>query len=159
VKCAERAKEAGFDGVEIIGSAGYLISQFLSPLRNKRSDEYGGNFDNRVRFVREIIEQMRSRLGTDYPITIRMAGNDFVSGSNTDMETSAFAKVYEKAGIDAINVTGGWHESRVPQITMALPRGGFAYLAQSIKEKGNYSAFPNIIKGHTKEEAENNLQN
>ncbi|PKM76455.1 MAG: NADH:flavin oxidoreductase [Firmicutes bacterium HGW-Firmicutes-15] len=135
--CAERAKEAGFDGVEIIGSAGYLITQFLSPLRNKRTDEYGGSFDNRVRFVKEIIEQMRLRLGPDYPITIRMAGNDFVPGSNTDMETPAFARVYEKAGIDAINVTGGWHESRVPQVTMDLPRGGFAYLAQSIKEAVN----------------------
>lgn len=111
-----------------------LFSQFLSPLRNKRTDEYGGSFDNRVRFVKEIIEQMRQRLGPDYPLTIRMAGNDFVLGSNTNMETPAFAKIYEKAGIDAINVTGGWHESRVPQITMDVPLGGFAYLAQSIKE-------------------------
>ncbi len=137
LRCSERAQEAGFDGVEIIGSAGYLVSQFLSPLRNKRMDEYGGSFDNRVRFVKEIIEQMRQRLGPDYPITIRMAGNDFVPGSNTDMETPAVAQVYEIAGIDAINVTGGWHESRVPQITMDLPRGGFTYLAQSIKEVVN----------------------
>jgi len=137
LRCAERAKEAGFDGVEIIGSAGYLISQFLSPLRNHRTDEYGGSFDNRVRFAKELIQQLRRRLGSNYPITIRMAGNDFVPGSNTDMETPAFAQVYEKAGIDAINVTGGWHESRVPQITMKLPRGGYTYLAQSIKRVVN----------------------
>lgn len=135
--CAERARLAGFDGIEIIASAGYLIPQFLSPLRNKRTDDYGGSFDNRVRFAREIIEQMRHRLGKDYPITIRMAGNDFVPGSTTDLETPAYAKVYEKAGVDAVNVTGGWHESRVPQITMAVPRGGFSYLAQSIKEAVN----------------------
>ncbi|KUG03440.1 2,4-dienoyl-coa reductase [hydrocarbon metagenome] len=134
LRCAERAKEAGFDGVEIIASAGYLISQFLSPLRNKRTDEYGGSVDNRVRFVKEIIEQMRQNLGSNYPITIRMSGNDFVTGSNTGIDTPAFAEVYDRAGIDAINVTGGWHESRVPQITMDLPRGGFTYLAQSIKE-------------------------
>lgn len=133
VNCAERAKQAGFDGVEIIASAGYLLCQFLSPLRNLRTDEYGGSFDNRVRFVREIIEQMRIRLGADYPITIRIAGNDFVPGSNTDLETPEIAKVYEKAGVDAINVTGGWHEARVPQMTMSVPQGAFAYLAKNIK--------------------------
>lgn len=133
IASAERAKKAGFDGVEIIASAGYLICQFLSPLTNKRTDEYGGSFENRVRFIREIIEQMRQRLGSDYPITIRMAGNDFVPGSNTDLETPDFAKVYEKAGVDAINVTGGWHESKVPQLTMEVPRGAFTYLAQNIK--------------------------
>ncbi len=133
ISCAERVKQAGFDGVEIIASAGYLICQFLSPLKNQRTDKYGGSFDNRVRFVREIIEQMRQRLGPDYPITIRMAGNDFVPGSNTDLETPDFAKVYETAGVDAINVTGGWHESRIPQLTADLPRGAFSYLAQNIK--------------------------
>jgi len=133
VRAAERAKEAGFDGVEIIGSAGYLITQFLSPLRNKRTDEYGGSLENRTRFPRQIIEMMRKSLGPDYPITIRMAGNDFVSGSNTDMETPLFARIYEKAGINAINVTGGWHESRVPQLSMELPRGAFTYLSQNIK--------------------------
>ncbi len=133
VTAAERAKTAGFDGVEIIASAGYLITQFLSPLRNQRTDEYGGSFENRIRFVREIIEQMRMRLGNDFPITIRMAGNDFVKGSNTDMETPAFAKIYEQAGVNAISVTGGWHEAKVPQMTMAVPQGAFAYLAQAIK--------------------------
>lgn len=133
VTCAERAQQAGFDGVEIIGSAGYLVSQFLSPLRNRRSDIYGGSFDNRVRFVREIIELMRARLGHNYPVTIRLSGNDFMPGGNTDSETPAIARVLESAGIDAFSVTGGWHESRVPQLTAALPRGGFAYLAQNIK--------------------------
>lgn len=84
IRGAERAKEAGFDGVELIGSAGYLITQFLSPVKNHRTDMYGGSFDNRIRFVRELIEKMRQRLGEEFPITIRMAGNDFVPGSNTD---------------------------------------------------------------------------
>lgn len=134
IRGAERAKEAGFSGVELLGSAGYLISQFLSPLKNKRTDQYGGSFENRMRFVREIIEGMRKRLGPDYPITIRMAGNDFVAGSNTSNEMPLFAKAYQESGIDAINVTGGWHESQVPQLAMELPRGGFAYLAKNIKD-------------------------
>jgi len=130
---AERAKAAGFEGIELIGSAGYLITQFLSPLTNIRTDKYGGSFENRTRFVRELIEKMRKRLGPDFPITIRMAGNDFVPGSNTDLETPLIAKVYEEAGIDAISVTGGWHESHVPQLSRELPRGGFSYLAKAIK--------------------------
>jgi len=134
VKAAARAVEAGFDGVEILGSGGYLITQFLSPLKNNRTDEYGGSFENRVRFPREVIELIRKRVGPGYPLTIRMAGNDFVAGSNTDTETPEFAKVYEKAGIDAINVTGGWHETKVPQLPMELPRSGYSYLALNIKK-------------------------
>ncbi len=133
VKAAERAKEAGFDGVEIICSAGYLITQFLSPLKNIRTDEYGGSFENRTRFPREILLEMRKRLGPDYPISVRMAGNDFVEGSNTDTETPDIAKMYEAVGVNLINVTGGWHESRVPQLPMELPRAIFSYLALNIK--------------------------
>lgn len=133
VAAALRAKRAGFDGVEIIGSAGYLITQFLSPLKNLRTDQYGGSFENRVRFPREIIMMMREALGDGYPLAIRMAGNDFVAGSNTSGETPVIARVYEEAGIDLINVTGGWHESRVPQLPMVVPRGVFSYLAMNIK--------------------------
>jgi 2,4-dienoyl-CoA reductase (NADPH2) len=133
-RAAERAKEADFDGIEILASAGYLITQFLSPRTNTRSDDYGGSFENRVRFPRELIERARKRLGPAYPLTIRMAGNDFVRDSNTDVETPEFAKIYEQAGVDAINVTGGWHESRVPQLPMHLPRAAFAFLALNIKK-------------------------
>jgi len=134
-QAAERAKEAGFDGVEILASAGYLITQFLSPRTNQRTDDYGGSFENRVRFPRELIELVRKRLGSDYPLTIRMAGNDFVRDSNTDADTPEFARVYEQAGADAINVTGGWHESRIPQLPMHLPRSAFAFLALNIKKE------------------------
>jgi len=134
VRSALRAKEAGFDGVEILASAGYLITQFLSKLKNKRTDEYGGSFENRARFARELIVCARSALGDDYPLSIRMAGNDFVPGSNSSAQTSEIAKVYENAGVDAINVTGGWHESKVPQLPMDLPRSAFAYLALNIKK-------------------------
>ncbi|MBF0232830.1 MAG: FAD-dependent oxidoreductase, partial [Desulfamplus sp.] len=130
---ADRAKKAGFEGVEIIASAGYLITQFLSPLTNIRRDEYGGSFENRTRFPRQIIEMIRDKVGTDFPIGVRMAGNDFVPGSTTDTETPEIARVYEKAGADIINVTGGWHESKVPQLPMELPQSGFSYLAMNIK--------------------------
>ena len=133
VSAAVRAKKAGFDGVEIIGSGGYLITQFLSALRNQRTDEYGGSFENRTRFPREIIEMLRARLGGDFPLSIRMAGNDFVEGSNTDRETPDIARVYEAAGVNLINVTGGWHEAHVPQLPMELPRAVFSYLALNIK--------------------------
>ncbi len=132
-EAAKRAKQAGFDGVEIIGSAGYLITQFLSPLKNKRTDEYGGSLENRVRFPCELIGLLRSGLGDNFPLTIRMAGNDFVTGSNTDVEMGAIAQRYQESGIDAISVTGGWHESKVPQLPMELPRAGFGFLALNIK--------------------------
>jgi 2,4-dienoyl-CoA reductase (NADPH2) len=131
---AERAKAAGFDGVEVLASAGYLITQFLSPLKNQRTDEYGGSLENRLRFPTEILGLIREKIGTGYPLTVRMAGNDFVPGSNSDEETPIIAKAYETAGVDMINVTGGWHESRVPQLPMELPRACYAYLALNIKK-------------------------
>ncbi|MCP3900028.1 MAG: NADH:flavin oxidoreductase, partial [Desulfobacteraceae bacterium] len=134
VNAALRAKKAGFEGVEIIGSAGYLITQFLSPLTNIREDEYGGSFENRTRFPKQIIEMIRDKVGLKFPVGVRMAGNDFVPGSTKDTETPKIAQVYEKAGADIINVTGGWHESKVPQLPMELPRSGFSYLAMNIKQ-------------------------
>ncbi|WP_319523813.1 FAD-dependent oxidoreductase [uncultured Desulfosarcina sp.] len=134
---ARRAVAAGFDGVEIIGSAGYLVTQFLSPLKNQRTDQYGGSFENRLRFPVELIGKVRAAVGPDVPLTIRMAGNDFVPGSNTDQETPKIAAAYEAAGVDAINVTGGWHESRVPQLPMELPRTAYAFLARNIKNAVN----------------------
>ena len=131
---ARRAVAAGFDGVEIIGSAGYLVTQFLSPLKNQRTDQYGGSFENRLRFPTELIGKVRDAVGPDVPVTIRMAGNDFVPGSTTDELTPKIAAAYQRAGVDAINVTGGWHESRVPQLPMELPRTAYAFLARNIKD-------------------------
>ena len=129
---ALRAKQAGFDTVEIIASAGYLITQFLSPVKNLRTDEYGGSWENRSRFACEVVAAVRKAVGADYPITMRVAGNDFVKDSNNNEQAVEFCKMMEAAGVDLFNVTGGWHESVVPQITGDLPRGGFAYLAEAI---------------------------
>ncbi len=133
-EAAVRAKKAGFDIVEISASAGYLISQFLSPKTNLRTDEYGGSWENRTRFPLEVVAAVREAVGEDYPICVRIAGNDFVSGSNGNDEAVSFAKLLEKAGVDLINVTGGWHEATIPQLTGDLPRAGFAYLAAAVKD-------------------------
>lgn len=134
VEATRRAKEAGFDAVEVIASAGYLICQFLSPKTNKRDDEYGGSLENRMRFGLETISRVRDAAGPDMGVLVRVAGNDFVPGSHTNTESKIFASAVEKVGADCINVTGGWHESRVPQITMDLPHAGYVYLARGIKD-------------------------
>lgn len=130
---AERAKRAGYDAVEILGSAGYLITQFLSPVTNQRTDEYGGSTENRLRFPLEVIAAVRKAVGPDYPIIMRMSGDDFVPGSNTILNTVSFARAYEQAGADLLSVTGGWHETRVPQLPGEVPHSGLAYLGQEIK--------------------------
>lgn len=127
------AKEAGFDAVEIHGSAGYLISQFLSPLTNLREDMYGGSEENRMRFGVEVVEKIRKAVGPDFPVMIRLAGNEFMEGGNAQKEATLFAEELEKAGVDLFNVTVGWHESRVPQLTTFVPRCCFVYTAQCIK--------------------------
>ena len=133
VAAAQRAKKAGFDGVEIIGSAGYLIAEFLSPYTNKRTDEYGGSWENRSRFLVEIIQGIHEKAGSEYPVIVRLSGNDFVSGGNTNSNAVKLAQWLEQYGADAINVTGGWHESKIPQTTGELPAGGYTYLAAGIK--------------------------
>ena len=130
---AVRAKKAGFDMVEVIGSAGYLICQFLSPKINQRTDKYGGGMENRMRFGLEVLAAVREAVGPDYPVGIRLAGNDFVPGSHTNKESRVFAAAVQE-WVDLINVTGGWHECSVPQLTSDLPRGAFHYLARGIKE-------------------------
>jgi len=131
---AKRTKEAGFDAVEFICSAGYLISQFLSPITNKRKDKYGGDLENRMRFILEIIEKTRDTVGKDFPIMCRISGDELIPGGNTLKEAKVIAQKLEKAGVKAFNVTAGWHESMVPMITMNVPRGGYVYLAEGVKE-------------------------
>ncbi|KKK45878.1 hypothetical protein LCGC14_0875920 [marine sediment metagenome] len=138
---AERARKAGFDGVELLGSAGYLINQFLSPNTNKRTDEYGGSLENRLRYPLELIKLVKDRVGKDITVGMRVAGDDFVPGSNTYKESAVFAKHYDDAGIDYINVTGGWHETRIPQLPMMVPPAAYVYLADNIKENLNAPVF------------------
>ncbi len=131
---ARRAKQAGYDAVEVLAGTGYLISEFFSPLTNLRTDAYGGSPVNRMRFGVEVIEAVRRAVGADYPILVRMNGNDFMPGGNGRTDLQAFAQALVAAGADALNINVGWHEARVPQIVTAVPRGVYAYLARGIKE-------------------------
>lgn len=136
-QAAVRAKNAGFDSVEIIGSAGYLIAEFLSPYTNLRTDQYGGGLENRSRFLVEIIQAIHKATGSNYPVIVRLSGNDFVAGGNCNSDVAEVAILLEKAGAAAINVTGGWHETVIPQVTGEVPCGGYAYLAAGIKNAVN----------------------
>ncbi len=132
---ARRAVEAGFDMVELIVSAGYLFNQFLSPITNERTDRYGGDLDSRMNFLLETIAMVRKAVGPSVPVGCRLSGSDFMEGGHGLEEAGTVAAAMENAGVDLINVTGGWHETRVPQITMNVERGAFVYLGRGIKEK------------------------
>jgi 2,4-dienoyl-CoA reductase (NADPH2) len=133
---AARVKTAGFHAVEILSGTGYLISEFLSPLTNQRGDEYGGSLENRMRFGVAVMTAVRDAVGPDFPLIVRMNGNDFMEGGQDPEELRLYAEALEKqAGVDAICVNVGWHEARVPQIVTSVPRGVFAYLARGIKAR------------------------
>jgi len=134
-QAACRVKEAGFDAVEILSGTGYLISEFLSPLTNKRTDQYGGGFENRIRFGLEVTAAVRKVVGDDFPLIVRMNGNEFMKGGSSRQDLQAYAKRLEGAGVDALCVNVGWHEAQVPQIMTEVPRGVFGYLARGIKEQ------------------------
>jgi 2,4-dienoyl-CoA reductase-like NADH-dependent reductase (Old Yellow Enzyme family) len=104
---ARRLQAAGFDGVQLHGAHGYLLAQFLSPLRNRRTDQYGGSLENRVRFCLEVYRAVRSAVGPDFPIMIKLNANDFLDGSTTEADSSHLAAALAADGIDAIEVSGG----------------------------------------------------
>ncbi|MFX1353649.1 MAG: FAD-dependent oxidoreductase [Promethearchaeota archaeon] len=134
-----RAKESGFDAVEICANAGYLMDQFISPLKNKRKDKYGGDLENRLRFPIETIELMKSSVN-DFVFGYRISGDDFVPGSNTYKEKAIIAEELGKE-LDYFNVTGGWHVTRTPQTTMDVPEGCYTYLAENIKSRVSIPVF------------------
>ncbi len=131
---ARRAREAGFDAVEISGSAGYLITQFLSPLTNLREDEYGGSFENRCRFPLEVIAAVRKAVGDDYTVLLRYGAHTLVPGAGSSEDCRAFAPLAARSGVDMLDLTGGWHESRTPQLTGEMPQAGLSYLSGEIKK-------------------------
>jgi 2,4-dienoyl-CoA reductase (NADPH2) len=134
---ARRAREAGFDAVEVIASVGYIIAQFLSPLTNKRTDEYGGNLENRMRLLLDIIESMKKKAGQDFTYTCRLSGADLLEGGCTVEDTAKMAQILEKAGIHEIDVMSGWHNASVPIIQTDVPQGAWAYLAENVKRAVN----------------------
>jgi 2,4-dienoyl-CoA reductase (NADPH2) len=144
-QAAGRVQAAGFDAVEILSGTGYLISEFLSPLTNQREDDYGGDLPNRMRFGLEVMQAIRRKVGQDFPVIVRMNGNDFMVDGQDRRELQTYARALQEEGhVDALSINVGWHEARVPQITTAVPRGAFAYLARAIKTQVSIP----VIYGH-----------
>ena len=137
IKAAALAKEAGYDGVEVMGSEGYLINEFIAAKTNKRTDKWGGSFENRIQFPLSIVRGIREKVGTDFIIIYRLSMLDLVDDGSTWEEVEHLAKEIEKAGATIINTGIGWHEARVPTIATMVPRGGFAWVTKRLMGKVN----------------------
>lgn len=135
VHCAAMAQEAGYDGVEIMGSEGYLINQFIVSKTNKRTDEWGGSFENRIKLPLEIVRKVREKVGKNFIIIYRLSMLDLVDDGSTWEEVEHLAKAIEAAGATIINTGIGWHEARVPTIATMVPRGGFSWVTQRLMGK------------------------
>ncbi|MEV7569049.1 NADPH-dependent 2,4-dienoyl-CoA reductase [Streptomyces tanashiensis] len=131
-RCAELAKEAGYDGVEVMGSEGYLINEFIAAATNHRTDRWGGTYENRVRFPLEIVRRIRERVGEDFILVYRLSMLDLVPGGSTLEEVVQLAKEIEAAGATIINTGIGWHEARIPTIATSVPRGAYTWVTKRL---------------------------
>ncbi|WDT54807.1 oxidoreductase [Streptomyces sp. G7(2002)] len=132
VRAAELAKSAGYDGVEIMGSEGYLINEFIVGATNRRTDRWGGSYENRMRFPLEIVRRTRERVGTDFILIYRLSMLDLVPGGSTLEEVVTLAKEIEAAGATIINTGIGWHEARIPTIVTSVPRGAYTWVTKRL---------------------------
>jgi 2,4-dienoyl-CoA reductase (NADPH2) len=132
-RCAELAQEAGYDGVEVMGSEGYLINQFIVPRTNHRQDEWGGSFENRARFPVEIVRAIRAAAGPNFIIIYRLSMLDLVEEGSSWDEVVQLAKAVQEAGASIINTGIGWHEARIPTIATMVPGGAFAWVTEKLK--------------------------
>ncbi|MEL6124128.1 MAG: NADPH-dependent 2,4-dienoyl-CoA reductase, partial [Bacteroidota bacterium] len=137
VKCAELAKYAGYDGVEVMGSEGYFINQFIVKKTNRREDEWGGSYENRIKLPIEIVRRTRERVGPNFIIIYRLSMLDLVQDGSTWDEVVQLAKEIERAGATIINTGIGWHEARVPTIATMVPRAGFAWVTKKMMGEVN----------------------
>lgn len=137
VQCAKLAQYAGYDGVEIMGSEGYLINQFIVSKVNRREDQWGGDYEQRIQFPLEIIRRTRAAVGENFILIYRLSMLDLVEGGSTWEEVVHLAKEVEKAGATIINTGIGWHEARVPTIGTVVPRGGFAWVTKRMMGEVN----------------------
>ena len=131
--CAKLAQYAGYDGVEIMGSEGYLINEFIAARTNHRDDEWGGSYENRIRFPIEIVKRTRAEVGENFIIIYRLSMLDLVEGGSTLEEVIQLAKEIEKAGATIINTGIGWHEARIPTIATKVPRAAFTWVTKKLK--------------------------
>ena len=130
--CAAVAQRAGYDGVEVMGSEGYLINQFIAQQTNQRTDEWGGSFEKRIRFAVETVRRVREATGPNFIIIFRLSMLDLVEGGSTWDEVVALARAIEAAGATIINTGIGWHEARIPTIATMVPRAAFAWVTQRL---------------------------
>ncbi len=134
VRCAKLAREAGYDGVEVMGSEGYFINQFLVTHTNQRSDEWGGSYANRMRLAVEIVQRVREAVGPDFILIYRLSMLDLIPGGSTWDEAVTLARAIAKAGATIINTGIGWHEARIPTIATSVPRGAFAWVTKKMRD-------------------------
>ena len=132
VRSALLAREAGYDGVEVMGSEGYLINQFVVADTNRRTDKWGGDFERRCRFPEEILSRIREAVGPDFMIMYRLSMLDLVAGGSNWEEVERLAQIAEGAGANLINTGIGWHEARIPTIATMVPRGGFRFVTKKL---------------------------
>ena len=132
-KAAKLAKKAGYDGVEIMGSEGYFITQMLNARTNKRTDEWGGSYENRMRFAVEVVKAVREAVGSDFIVMFRLSMLDLVEEGSTHEEIIQLAKALEAAGVTIFNTGIGWHEARIPTIVTSVPRGAFVEATARVK--------------------------
>ncbi|MFT5642745.1 MAG: 2,4-dienoyl-CoA reductase (NADPH2) [Janthinobacterium sp.] len=132
-RCARMARRAGYDGIEVMGSEGYLLNQFLCARTNTRTDEWGGSIENRMRLPVEIVKRIRAEVGSDFIIMYRHSLLDLVDGGNSWDEVVTVAKALEQAGVTIMNTGFGWHEARVPTIVTSVPRAAFACVAGRLR--------------------------
>ncbi|MEC7182999.1 MAG: NADPH-dependent 2,4-dienoyl-CoA reductase [Bdellovibrionota bacterium] len=158
VQCAVLAKEAGYDGVEVMGSEGYLINEFIAKRTNKRQDQWGGSYENRIRLPLEILKRMRKKVGEDFIIIYRLSILDLVEGGSHWDEIKELAKKVESHGATIINSGIGWHESRVPTIATRVPRAAFAECSKEIKSVVSIPVIA-VNRINTPAKAEEVLQN
>ena len=135
VRCAALAQSAGYDGVEIMGSEGYLLNEFIAARTNHRDDEWGGSYQNRIRFPLEIVRRTREKVGKNFIIIFRLSMLDLVEGGSTLEEVIELAQALEAAGVTILNTGIGWHEARIPTIATKVPRAAWAWVTQQLKGK------------------------
>lgn len=133
-RTAARAREAGYDGVEIMGGEGYLLTQFLNAVTNRRTDDWGGDFDARMRFPVEVVRRARQAVGDDFILIFRLSMLDLVPGGATRSEVTRLAQAIEAAGITMINTGIGWHEARVPTIAASVPHAAFSEVTAEVRK-------------------------
>lgn len=134
IRSASLAQEAGYDGVEIMGSEGYLLNQFIAARTNHREDDWGGSFEKRIRFPVDVVRRVREAVGTNFIIIYRLSMLDLVEGGSDYAEIVALGQAIEKAGATIINTGIGWHEARVPTIATKVPRAAFTWVTAKVRE-------------------------